>query len=79
MDCGLLDISTQFVSTVRYVYISKNIFHGIIRGFYSMLYTDFMQNISIFHGTTARCDVLEIKFVDISRHKYKLPVHRDIE
>jgi hypothetical protein len=31
-----------------------------------------MQNISIFHGKTARYDVLKIKFVDISHHRYKL-------
>jgi hypothetical protein len=32
----------------------------------------FIQNISIFHGITARYDVLKIKFVDISHHRYKL-------
>jgi hypothetical protein len=37
----------------------------------------FMQNISIFYGKTARYDVLKIKFVDISHHRYKL--RRDIE
>jgi hypothetical protein len=37
----------------------------------------FMQKISIFHGKTARYDVLKIKFVDISHHRYKL--RRDIE
>jgi hypothetical protein len=36
-----------------------------------------MQNISIFHGKTARYDVLKINFVDISHHRYKL--RRDIE
>ncbi len=37
----------------------------------------FMQNISIFHGKKTRYDVLKIKFVDISPHRYKL--RRDIE
>ncbi len=37
----------------------------------------FMEKISIFHGKTARYDVLKIKFVDISHHRYKL--RRDIE
>jgi hypothetical protein len=37
----------------------------------------FMQNISLFHGKTARYDVLKLKFVDISHHRYKL--RRDIE
>ncbi len=37
----------------------------------------FMQNISIFHGKTARYDVLKIKCVDISHHRYIL--RRDIE
>jgi hypothetical protein len=37
----------------------------------------FVQNISIFHGKTARYVVLKIKFVDISHHRYKL--RRDIE
>ncbi len=36
-----------------------------------------MQKISIFHGKTGRYDVLKIKFVDISHHRYKL--RRDIE
>ncbi len=36
-----------------------------------------MQKISIFHGKTGRNDVLEIKFVDISHHRYK--IRRDIE
>jgi hypothetical protein len=34
-----------------------------------------MQNISIFHGKTARCDVLKIILIDnidISHHRYKL-------
>jgi hypothetical protein len=34
----------------------------------------FMQNISIFHGKTARYDVLKIKFEDISHHRYKLRI-----
>jgi hypothetical protein len=38
----------------------------------------YMPNISIFHGKTARY-VLKIKFVDISQHRYKVPVRRDIE
>ncbi len=39
-----------------------------------LLYTvcSFMQNISIFHGKKARYDVLKIKFVEISHHRYKL-------
>jgi hypothetical protein len=37
----------------------------------------FMQKNSIFHGKTARYDVLKIKFVDISHHRYK--PRRDIE
>jgi hypothetical protein len=36
-----------------------------------------LQKNSIFHGKTARYDVLKIKFVDISHHRYKL--RRDIE
>jgi hypothetical protein len=36
-----------------------------------------MQEISRFHGKTARFDVLKIKYVDISHHRYKL--RRDIE
>jgi hypothetical protein len=37
----------------------------------------FMQKISIFHGKTARFNGIEIKFVDLSHHRYKL--RRDIE
>ncbi len=37
----------------------------------------FMQKNSTFHGKTERYDVLKIKFVDISHHRYKL--RRDIE
>ncbi len=33
-----------------------------------------MLNISIYHGKTARYDVLKIKFVDISHHRYKLRI-----
>jgi hypothetical protein len=36
-----------------------------------------MQKISIFHGKTARYDVLKIKFEGISHHGYKL--RRDID
>ncbi len=36
-----------------------------------------MQKIAIFHGKTGRYDVLKIKFVDISHHRYKL--RRNIE
>ncbi len=43
----------------------------------SYVVSRFMRNISRFHGKIARYDVVKIKFVDISHHRYKL--RRDIE
>jgi hypothetical protein len=43
----------------------------------SYIVSRFMRKISRFHGKIARYDVLKIKFVDISHHRYKL--RRDIE
>ncbi len=82
---GLLDISTQFVSTVRYVYKFQNYFPPN-RAVFSpknviliLIYvvSKFMEKNSRFHGKIARYDVLKIKFVDISHRRFKL--RRDIE
>jgi hypothetical protein len=64
---------------VRYVYKSKNIFLQILlfssrSKILILLYVvlKLMQKMSKFHGKTAGYDVLKIKFVDISHHRYKL-------
>jgi hypothetical protein len=79
---GMLDISTQFVSMVRYVYkkipLDPAIFSSESK-ISILLYvvSKFMQKISRFYGKTGRYYDLKIKFVDISHHRYKL--RRDIE
>ncbi len=62
----------KYFSPDRAVFSPKN---KILILFYAV--SRFMQKMSSFRGKIARYDVLKIKFVDISHHRYKL--RRDIE